>query len=482
MGGVTTPRSALAGTGRESWRVPVSYLGIGRLVLCLDVVLIAATSVLSGIAYHLATVGHAGDLEAYVGVAAMVAALVIPGLILRGHYDPRALLASSLDLKPVVMTWAGALLFLAGVAFSLKIGDEFSRGAVLAFAGAGGAALCLHRVAWYLVLKSGRLSAVLRRSKVVLISHRAHDGVGRSELMADLRSSGHQVLRQLELSSSASDHAELEAEILAALGDVRGSDAEAIFLAVPWQALSGRFLRHLSNSPLPVRLVPERWAADLITKPSVTLGSFTAVEIKRAPLTETEQFCKRVLDIACAATGLVVLSPLLAITALTVRLDTPGPILFRQTRHGFNGKPFKIYKFRSMSVLEDGPQVRQASRVDSRVTAVGYWIRRLSIDELPQLINVLRGEMSIVGPRPHAVAHDNYYNDIIAKYAFRHHVKPGLTGLAQVKGYRGETPKVELMARRIDYDIRYIDTWSFWLDIKIILHTAFELVRTRRAY
>ena len=336
-------------------------------------------------------------------------------------------------------------------------------------------------MAWRSALKSSHISALFRSTDVVLISCRAHAGAERAQLLSDLQASGHNVLRLLDLPLSA-DQGQLELEILDALAEVRGTDAAGIFLDIPWQAVSTRLLRHLGNSPLPVRLVPEKWAAELLAKPSVTLGSFTALELKRAPLDETEQFSKRVLDIVCAGLGLVLLSPLFAIVALAIWIDTPGPILFRQSRLGFNGKPFKIYKFRSMTVMEDGPHVQQASRIDARVTAVGYWIRRLSIDELPQLLNVLRGEMSIVGPRPHALAHDTHYNQIISQYAFRHHMKPGLTGLAQVKGYRGETQQVELMERRVEYDIRYIDSWTLWLDIQIILRTVFELLRARWAY
>jgi lipopolysaccharide/colanic/teichoic acid biosynthesis glycosyltransferase len=142
--------------------------------------------------------------------------------------------------------------------------------------------------------------------------------------------------------------------------------------------------------------------------------------------------------------------------ALAVRLDSRGPILFRQNRNGFNGRPFRIYKFRSMTVMEDGAVVTQAKRDDARVTRVGRFLRRSSLDELPQLLNVLKGDMSLVGPRPHALAHDDHYSGLLAEYAFRHHVKPGITGWAQVNGFRGETPTIDLMKRRIDLDLQYI--------------------------
>ena len=178
----------------------------------------------------------------------------------------------------------------------------------------------------------------------------------------------------------------------------------------------------------------------------------------------------------------VALAPLFAAVAILIRLESTGPLIFRQHRKGFNGREFTIFKFRTMNVLEDGRIIPQARRNDPRVTGIGRIFRATSIDELPQLINVLRGHMSLVGPRPHAVAHDDGYTKLIANYAFRQHVKPGLTGWAQVNGFRGETARLELMERRVDCDLWYIRNWSFWLDLRILILTGFELVRRHNAY
>jgi putative colanic acid biosynthesis UDP-glucose lipid carrier transferase len=186
--------------------------------------------------------------------------------------------------------------------------------------------------------------------------------------------------------------------------------------------------------------------------------------------------------LACAALGLLLLSPLLALVALLIKFDSPGPVLFRQTRLGFNGRPFKIFKFRTMNVLEDGAGLRQATPVDERTTSFGRWLRRMSIDELPQLFNVLKGDMSIVGPRPHAVAHDEQFERLISHYAYRRRMKPGITGFAQVNGYRGGTPKPNLMESRVKLDILYIENWSIWLDISIVARTLVEVVRGNNAY
>jgi putative colanic acid biosynthesis UDP-glucose lipid carrier transferase len=204
--------------------------------------------------------------------------------------------------------------------------------------------------------------------------------------------------------------------------------------------------------------------------------------LHRGPLDGFERGVKRCIDILSALAGLFLLSPLLAVTAVLIKLDSPGPIFFRQRRCGFNGRQFQILKFRTMSTLEDGPTVHQAAQSDSRVTRLGKWLRRTSIDELPQLLNILDGSMSLIGPRPHALAHDDHFDKVVSNYAFRHHVKPGLTGWAQVHGYRGATPNVADIQRRVEYDLWYIDNWSLRLDCLIIIRTFLEIIRSRNAY
>ena len=167
--------------------------------------------------------------------------------------------------------------------------------------------------------------------------------------------------------------------------------------------------------------------------------------------------------------------PIFLLVAAAIKLDTPGPVFFRQRRHGFNHNIFMVWKFRTMTVVEDGVAIVQARKGDQRITRVGRWLRRTSLDELPQLLNVLAGEMSLVGPRPHAVAHNEHYSLLLGTYASRHKVKPGITGWAQVNGYRGETDTSEKMAKRVEYDLYYIEHWSLLFDIKILLLTPFSL-------
>lgn len=181
---------------------------------------------------------------------------------------------------------------------------------------------------------------------------------------------------------------------------------------------------------------------------------------------------KRAFDVIGAAAGLLLVAPLLAITALAIRLDTPGPILFSQDRHGRSGRVFRIYKFRTMTAAASREAFRQATHGDTRITWVGHILRRTSIDELPQLINVLVGDMSLIGPRPHPLALDEQYKPLIDDYMRRYSVRPGMSGLAQVSGHRGPTPTTAIMAERVELDLAYIDGWSFGLDIRILLRTV----------
>jgi putative colanic acid biosynthesis UDP-glucose lipid carrier transferase len=233
---------------------------------------------------------------------------------------------------------------------------------------------------------------------------------------------------------------------------------------------------------LPVNLVPIGPTSDLFQFPSHTIGETVTIELQRGPRTVFERALKRITDIVVSGISLILLFPLLVMTAIAIKLDSPGPVIFKQRRSGFNGRHFQIIKFRTMYVLEDGEKVVQAKPNDSRVTRVGTWLRRTSIDELPQLVNVLRGHMSLIGPRPHALAHDSEFSAQVAKYAYRHHVKPGISGWAQVHGFRGRTCSVADIEKRLELDLWYIDNWSLALDFKIALMTLVEIVQGENAY
>jgi Undecaprenyl-phosphate glucose phosphotransferase len=230
----------------------------------------------------------------------------------------------------------------------------------------------------------------------------------------------------------------------------------------------------LSELPVDVHVVPVA-AIDLMAVSRITqFGNMVTLRIFQSPLTPFNRAIKRAFDVAAAIIGLIVVSPLFVIVPLAIKLDSRGPVLFRQTRHGFNNEPIRVLKFRSMTVMEDGDNFRPVVRHDPRVTRLGRFMRHTNIDELPQLFNVLVGDMSIVGPRPHPTAQNEAFAELISSFYRRHNVKPGITGWAQVNGYRGDTDTLEKMRRRLEHDLHYIDSWSLLLDLKIIVMTLFS--------
>ena len=208
------------------------------------------------------------------------------------------------------------------------------------------------------------------------------------------------------------------------------------------------------------------------------MGPIASLRLSRRPLSTADALLKRAFDLVLATAALLLLSPLFALVALLIKLDSPGPVFFLRRRHGFNQEPFRILKFRTMTTADDGAHIAQARNGDPRVTRVGRWLRRWSIDEFPQLVNVLLGDMSLVGPRPHALAHDQAWARKVSRYARRHNVKPGITGWAQVNGLRGEIGTDKAIRQRVEHDLYYIDNWSIWLDILILVRT----VLSRKAY
>jgi putative colanic acid biosynthesis UDP-glucose lipid carrier transferase len=239
----------------------------------------------------------------------------------------------------------------------------------------------------------------------------------------------------------------------------------------------------LRNSLVDIRWIPDTSALSLLSQqPNEFLG-MPAVDLNCPPIRDAHGLAKELFDRAFALCALLMLSPLLIFLSIAIKLSSKGPVLFCQPRLGLNGRIFHVYKFRSMKIHSEADEnVTQATRNDPRFTALGRLIRRISFDELPQFINVLKGDMSVVGPRPHALPHNDLYKDKLLMYMQRHRVKPGITGWAQINGLRGETDTREKMARRVAYDLHYIKHWSFWIDIKIILWTAFRGWTDRNAF
>lgn len=233
-------------------------------------------------------------------------------------------------------------------------------------------------------------------------------------------------------------------------------------------------VQELADTTCSVMLIPDIFTYNILHCRTEEINGVPVVPLFETPINGVNKIIKRCEDIIFSVIILTLISPLMLIISLLVKITSSGPVLFKQTRYGMDGKAIKIFKFRSMQVMEDGGNVKQATKDDPRVTSIGKFLRRTSLDELPQFINVLLGSMSIVGPRPHAVAHNEQYRMLINGYMLRHKVKPGITGWAQINGWRGETDTLEKMEKRIEYDLEYIRQWSLWLDLRIIFLTIFK--------
>jgi len=467
---------------RQTLKWTISYRAIAPFAMACDGLIIFAMSLLSSAAYHLEVMGQPGDFNRFFGFAAVVSVLFISMAKSRNLYTLTELLNFKSQARHVAVTWIAIFLFLMAVAFVMKVGGAFSRGATLSFAVSGLSLLLVSRLVWRVFLADGLAVRRFSGRKIAMISEQA--SVVDSALIETLARHGLQLTAHVVLPDGRNAEQHRKAAIAKAIASIRGSNIEEIVVSAElnnWSMLSG-LLSELRVLPLPVNLVPFGAMSELFKLSSHTIGDTVTIELQHSPRTQFERGVKRSIDIIIAGTGLLLLLPLLLITALAVRLDSRGPVIFQQRRRGFNGRPFHIYKFRTMTVMEDGDSIVQAKPNDIRVTRVGNWLRRTSIDELPQLLNVLQGNMSIVGPRPHAMAHDNEFDKTVANYAYRHHVKPGLTGWAQVNGSRGELQSLVDIERRINLDLWYIDNWSLAVDFKIIFMTMFEVIRGRNAY
>ena len=465
---------------KRGWTIP--YRAIEPLAMTCDALIIFATALLSDFVYSLEFTAGQGHLQQFVGFAAVVAALFIPLASNRDLYALRELLNLRSQVRRTSVNWCGIFLFLTAVAFAMKMGDSFSRGSTMTFAVSGLAGLLFARVGWRIYLREGVAVRRFSSRRIALIAEEAlsYD----PGLHETLTRHGLQPAQQFALPIGRNDAKRRKDVITEAIKSIRGTDIEEIVLTLNpdnWSKFRS-LLSELRALPLPINLVPVGPLSDLFQLSSHTIGDTVTIELQRGPRTLSQRLVKRLIDIAFAGTAIITFLPLFLIAAIAVKLDSPGPALFRQRRRGFNGRPFHILKLRTMSVLEDGDSIVAAQRNDHRVTRVGSWLRRTSIDELPQLLNVLQGTMSIVGPRPHALAHDSEFEKLLDNYAYRHHVKPGLTGWAQVHGYRGEMRTISDIKERIKFDLWYIDNGSLATDMRIIFMTSTELIKGKNAY
>lgn len=265
---------------------------------------------------------------------------------------------------------------------------------------------------------------------------------------------------------------------------VREHNIDVVYIAcvTEQEEVVAELIKELKDTTACVYFVPNILMFNLMHARSYELNGIPLIAVWEVPFSEIQYILKRGIDIVVSLLALLALSPLMLLIAIGIKLTSAGPILFKQRRYGLNGQEILVYKFRSMKVMEDGAKVQQATRNDSRITPLGGFLRKTSLDELPQFINVLQGRMSLVGPRPHAVAHNEMYRKLISGYMLRHKVKPGITGWAQVNGFRGETDTLEKMQQRVNYDLEYLRNWSLSLDLQILIKTALVFLRDQNAY
>ena len=476
--GLAGPGSRMLLAPGSRWRLPIPYRAIAATALGVDLALILASATCAEAIYHRVPDELGGEYSHTIAAAIFVAILFVAAMRVQKLYSPNRLMVWDDQARSVLGAWCGAFLILASGVFSWGVSRDLSRGDIILFWAIGVVALLGHRAAWRIALPRALESGALRGRTVVSLS--CEDGVP-PQLADNLTRHGYHTVAHFH---APPDETSADEVIDNVISLCRTSDIEEVMLFVDPERMSNvRWMaRRLRVLPVPVTLVPFGTLAQLFQRSRADIGDTVAIELQRAALSPTEQAVKRGIDAVFSFVALIVLSPVLLAAAIAIRLDTRGPALFRQTRHGFNGRPFRIYKFRTMTVMENGEIVPQAQKSDKRVTRVGRWLRRYSIDELPQLVNVFIGDMSMVGPRPHASAHDRYFTSTIEKYAFRHHVKSGITGWAQVSGARGETDTLDKMRRRVELDLWYINNWSVWLDFSIMLRTIFVVFSGKDAH
>lgn len=445
----------------------------------LDLLAIICASALVGEIYHKVYYGSSPAAETQLQMGALIAFLVVvPGLY-RGEYELSRYLATDGQFLHAFKQWNIAFLCSMGFVFLTKTGATFSRGAFILFYIYGFLALSAARMLAVLFVRHLSKAGSMLARRVFLVGSDSEilSFVSRNwPLTYSLQIVGAANLSPAALNPQASDMKQLDLELQNAVAWARQADPDDVVLLLnrgrdgAVDAAIDRFL----TIPASIHLGAERMLERFTDAKVSRIADISLLSLTRRPLSASEIAVKRVFDVTLSALALLALAPLAAIVAILIKIDSPGPVFFYQRRYGFNQQPFRIIKFRTMSTMEDGAVIQQARADDPRITRVGHFLRRWNIDELPQILNVLRGEMSLVGPRPHALAHDHHFMQRIALYARRHNVKPGITGWAQVNGFRGETATDDKMRGRVEHDLQYIDNWSLGLDMKIILLTAFS--------
>jgi Undecaprenyl-phosphate glucose phosphotransferase len=456
--------------------------------LICDVLVICVSSWLTGVAYHLLAHGQSGDMLIYLEVGALSAMIfAIPNLFggeyrLAGFFELRPHLARSIRL------WNVTFICLLALAFLAQVTAVYSRGWALVYYLSTLCALLGLRYLFFRATVLGSRLGLIYAQRIFLFGSARHieDFVTRHRPRKyGLSIVGCHFLTPVDADATTQEQQRaLALDLDAAVAGARALEPDAVFLVMPWSdtrtidQCAEALLKLPSEIHLGAEPVLDRFEHVSLSR----LGAMASLQLTRLPLSRIERIEKRALDLLLASLALILLTPALLVAAALIKLDSPGPVFFLQRRLGFNQRPFRIIKLRTMRTLDDGPEIRQVRKDDPRVTRVGAWLRRWNIDELPQLFNVIMGDMSLVGPRPHALSHDREFEQRVSLYARRHNVKPGITGWAQIHGFRGEIDTDDKIRRRVEHDLYYIDNWSLALDLQIMLRTVISPSSYRNAY
>lgn len=393
------------------------------------------------------------------------------------------------EVKATFSSWCIVLGSLLTVIFLLGLAESYEGGAIMvAWAVAVPVAISLYRVSTRIVMREVRRAGINTR-RVAIVGAKV-PGVSLASSIISTPWMGLDLVGFYDNTVPVGQYPLLEEDVQVVgnisllMQQARAGDFDDIYIALPMreEETIKRLVEELADSSCCVHIVPDVFTFKMLNARSREIGGLPIVSVYDTPFDSFDAMVKRVEDVVLSAIILTLIALPMLMIALAVKISSPGPIIFKQRRYGISGERIEVWKFRSMTCCDNGDVVIQAKRNDARITKVGGFLRRTSLDELPQFINVLQGKMSIVGPRPHAVAHNELYRDQINGYMQRHLVKPGITGWAQVNGWRGETDTLEKMEKRVEFDLFYIKNWSVWLDIKIVLLTAFKGFLGRSAY
>jgi polysaccharide biosynthesis protein PslA len=456
-----------------------TFAGAAFVIELLFIVLIA---IATGVGYHYAVYGEPGALEHYADIGALAGLTYGLTFLIRDEYSVESLLEGQRANSRLFLVWNVAFVALAAVGFLTKSTAVFSRGWLLLFYCVGLVTVIGLNAGLQRSLSALIDRGIVRRRRLMIVG--TEDDVARIEReISDGAASVYVAARAIVPDASRGPVA-ISDILEQAAGNARALGIEDVVISsgLSQPAFLDSCVAAFSLLPVAIHVGAGGLLSRFKDARVARFGRATTLSLTREPLGPFEALSKRGFDLVLASVAIVLLTPLFLLLAAVIKHDSNGPVFFRQRRRGFNHEEFGIWKFRTMTALEDGDVVRQASQNDMRVTRVGRLLRKYSLDELPQLFNVVRGEMSLVGPRPHAVAHDRFFEKRIAMYPRRLNMKPGITGWAQVNGFRGATETDEAMSARVEHDLYYIDNWSVAFDLYIVFLTVVSRKASNNAY